>query len=220
MAIAISESLKKPRPIQTAIKEALIPQVQGLGVIILHPDTDQILVVEEQMDKHASRRGCGEISPPMETAKKGLFGIGREKQSATLMGALAEVLDDTSLPLAQNQLIRVQTPHPLHVSLNSAVTAAIEILIYEGDPSSSMFQPTASLETKTPHWMSIADFLQNPKARQWGKAVVHFAKDQGFLDFQTLQQLPTNPVLRNIDSIERSYIRRERKPDVVIPSRS
>src|SRR5690349_13385331 len=115
MALAISEVLKKPHPIRSAIKEVLAPRVQGLGVIIIHPETQQILVIEEKMDKYASRRGCGEISPPMETAKKGTFGIGREKQSTTLMGALAEVLDDQFLPIAKTHLARVNLPQPLQI---------------------------------------------------------------------------------------------------------
>lgn len=213
MAIALAEAFKKPRSIQGVVTQAFRPRVHGLGVIILNQTADQILVVEEQMNKNASQRGCGEISPPMETAKKGILGLGRERQSNTLLGALAEVIDDQTLPIAQTKLRRVQLAESTVIPLSPYVQAAMEILIYEG-PSDQTFQPTAHQETKAPRWMNLQEFLQTPSARPWGKAIVEHAKTNGFLDQENLIQCAKQPVLQHVRSIEARYTRREKRPDV------
>jgi hypothetical protein len=192
-----------------------LPQpIQGVGLVIVDLAGQRLLVVHERQAKPESQREDGQISPPLETAKRGPFGLGQERISHTTRGAFAEVVTDDSLPDLSDSLYQINLPKSLKVSLGPSVRASVMLFVYTGDIHSSPFEATSSFETDRPQWIDIEAFLTRPNARPWGREIVTAMRNRGYLEPDFLVESRKKPFFKKRDSIEDFYVRRERRRDV------
>lgn len=211
MAFSLSESLRITQ--KQSEKQKKKRDIQGVGVLIVDPTGQSVLVVNEKTAKDDSKKTIGECSPPLETVKKGMFGVGRERLRRTILGALAEAVNDTGLKEIKKDLLQIPLPDG-KITLSPTVTAHVALFVFRGDMQKSIFASTASEETANPHWVKIDTFLADPNARLWGKALIEFAQAKGYLLPSQLQQFSRRSVLRGIRSFHTFYSAREKRKDI------
>ncbi len=207
------------KEVTTGFVEEEVKHMYGIGVVIIHAYTGNILTVKELQDKERTGRKRGQVSIPLETRKPG------EDVYTNLLGALPEVFDDVD---HQGNDIKQE----LYLSLfhigqeafynqavvqkypGSIVYCDIGVLIYQGSEITP--QSYNSLEVSPLGWMSPSDFLQNEHIRPLAKEVVQNMHDSGFLEkHRQKAQHPDllYPVLPADFSVREFYHKRERQRD-------
>lgn len=210
MAVAFGGERER---IQIAVAK---PPIKGAGIIIVDPTGENILVVEEHKPKTATNRRIGEVSIPLETAKQGLLGFGRERRDHTILGAFTEIANDTTLPHLQSNLREVELSGAQSVRLSPDISAHLAVFVHDGELTEGMWSPTAEQETAAPRWMRVTEFLQSNNIREFAHTAVTFAIEQGYLQPNYLENTRRRSVLQQISSIEEFSRRREQRPDVVL----
>lgn len=181
--------------------------IYGVGMIIVDPSGQNMLVATEAHAKAASDREVGQISPPLETVKSRRF-WGSESLRTTAIAAMTEVADDTTLPYLRRHL-RLARPHgPTTIRLTPEINAHIAIGVYDGDMTQDIWRPTNG-ETHSPRWIGIDEFLQRNDARPLARVLVQFARDQGYLTPTTLAQREALSPVWWVRSLRRFHDRRE-----------
>lgn len=218
MAVVATERIGvMPSQRETILSRAFPPRLHGAGVVITDTSGQYVLVVEEQAAKNISERCAGQISPPLETAKFSSLGIGRERRSATILGALTEVATDEHLPYLQHALRRVRVPHPM-IQFSPQIRGEVALFVYEGSLDDKVWKPTQSNETQEPRWMLVDDFLAAENARPWGREIVRFVRDRGLLH-PSSRRFVRSPLTDipspDVPSLEEFHTRRELRRDVI-----
>jgi len=211
MAITVGEALSLPKRIESVLPSL---KTQGAGVLIVDSTGENILVIEELSRKSASLRAQGQISPPLETAKTGPLGFGRERRNRTIKAALLEVVNEKTLPYVSGHLRRVQLPQQTIVELTPSIRADLAIFVYNGPLLRSLWGSTAENETQRPHWVNIDSYLQSMTARPWGRRLVELARKNSLLRPSVLTITERSNPLFGIFSLQKFYQRRERRSDI------
>ncbi len=189
------------------------PGTQGVGVVIVNLK-DELLVVEEKVKKPLTGRYEQQISIPLETAKVG------EATKTTLLGAMAEVINDEGIRTHAHNFYRV-SPYLKGMYLQSRVgdrlyAGSMEFIIYNGDMT-TQFVPTAISEVANPHWSKRKDFLESLQVRPLAREIVKHMTKRNI--FHLGVQLHTNGlserVFERYFSIEQFHEEREKKTDVI-----
>jgi hypothetical protein len=222
----MTAELALPRSVEKSSSVELIREAHGLGVIILHAQTGEVLTIEETVDKPSTGRRRGQRSIPLETAKR----IDGEKEEPlpNLHGALAEVLNDRDLHgndvrhILKKSLHHVKD-HAFHQGIRvrmgpRTIVCGYAITFYNG-PAIAM-EPFNAAEARNPLWLPIDSILnEEVPIRSLAREVVQEAWDSGILEenwrrYHTDEDSRVRTLPADF-SIQQKYELRELHPDMV-----
>lgn len=209
--MAVMEHAKK--------KEHKTKKSIGIGLIIIHAHTGQILAIREQMDDPRTARKRGELSIPLETRKEG------ESPYENLCGAMAEVVDDKDQyghdlgPYLRSCFFRTNEEfiYPgFSTKINGrSIYCNIAVLIYDGPDIP--FKPYSG-ETTDVQWVSPLDFAQDGvrSLAQLTLTEVLWREEIYRRNLATYRDSPhlRTPVFKDNFSIRETCVRREQLIDM------
>lgn len=199
-----------PTAEQAPAKELLIPDRHGIGVLILNTQ-GQLLTVTEREDKPPKKK-AGQLSIVLETAKE------HETSQSTLLGALTEVFDDTTIQRHEHELsLALHTDDVVYIGPNKNVLASIAIVMYSGDPGELHVRDVSGKETENYQWLPIDVFLNETNVRPMARDVVTAAVHQGYMR-KAYQQPERTSLFPPFFSLERFYAQRELSQDKKVPN--
>lgn len=203
------------------VPERTARNVHGTGVFVVDPETVEVLLVEELVDKPATGRKRGELSILFETAKS--INGQREPIEETVKGGLAEGFSDTykgTIPLHLPEHISYIPDNSYHNGLvthigNTRIDWGIFYAFYTG-PKEGL-QPYNGLEVRSPQWAPFQALL-GPNIRSLSRLAAEHALSTGSLE-RNLQLYFERPDLRTplLDpehSVATHYQQREQYPDM------
>lgn len=159
--------------------------IRGVGLAVINPD-GELWVQRDLQSKERTGRRKGDLSIIFETGKSG------ESHQNNVLGALSELVNDSTLPQIQDKLVTVDglrsTPQLTYGQNGSAISlvAAVTVLPHHD------FHPVPhdNHETEPVGWMSPAVFLLQENVRPLARFTVSYLEEHGIID-QTLARYYT-----------------------------
>lgn len=195
-------------------------QVYGHGLIIIQPQSGNVLSIEELVTKPLSGRIRGERSIPFETAK--LVEGAREPVDATVLGGLAEVFNDRDAngkPMKLHERLFHVAGNSYHEGIRTKIGGndihcGYTIMFYEGPDFNA--EPYNALEVRDPQWVTPESLLA-PGSRFLARLVMHDAIAGGVYqkNIADYRDRPESrlPMFDREFSLAAIYRERERYPD-------
>lgn len=179
----------------------------GIAVVLIN-SRGEIAVVVEAKDKEKTERTRGEYSLPMETVKQ--HAGKRETLYRNLLGAFAEVVDDTVLATERAHFY-VTSPAYTFNSCDTHLSADIVVVRYHGNPDFPL-APTANDEIESVSWMQPSIFLQMHPVRGIARKIVATIEKNDCL--KNVQDLPGQPLFPTVFSMTQFHELREQDVDI------
>src|SRR6266581_3355240 len=150
----------------------------GAGIILSNA-RNEIAIIEEKGSSRITQKRAGDLSIPLETAKRqqGEQELFRD----TLLGAMAEVIDDKILQRESGHF-RLITRKPYIAQMIPHLTIGLVFVRFAGDPDCQL-TPTAIEETANPEWMDPEKVLFSSRSlRPFAKQLLEHVVQEGLLE--------------------------------------
>lgn len=201
------------------IKETEMKEIKGIGLIIIHAHTGQILAITEQLDDPRTARKKGQLSIPLETRKE------YESAGDNAIAAMAEVVDDVDQYghdfsfYLRNCFFRTSddfiSPGFSVIVNKRAIRCDLAVFIYDGPDI--RFKPFSNGETADVRWVSPLDFARDDTRLFAQLAITELLWQniyrKNMFNYRNFPQLRV-PVFDEYFSIRETYMRREQLPDM------
>ncbi len=217
MSISSIESLAIPSHEQ----DEALRTVVGIGVLIVLKDLSeaddqqlQILSVRQGESKPETGKIEGSLSLVQETIKVDPVTHIPESPTDTLRGAMEEVIDAQGVRDVGHHFRRVLYKERPEIPLFTlpGTAGGLEVVIYDG-PAQYAFNPTAKKEIAgPPQWLTVANFLNDPTARDTSLEIVNHAASNRMLTHGLHRS--TSPVFPEGYQFDYSHRQREKLPDI------
>lgn len=197
-------------------KEVEPQTVHGIGVIMMHEETGKIWTIQEMKDSPKTEKRSGQLSIPLETAKKG------EDLYGNLLGALPEIFNDYDVngndirTRLKTAVLRVDKKLAFHSNFMvrknqfATIQCDLAVVFFSGSPIDCI--PYNSDEVAQVGWVGVDEFLSSD-ARPLAVEAVSQAYESGLLEQNLVRYryFPERrkPILPSYYSIQQIYEQRE-----------
>jgi len=217
--------MRTPEALVEERNEDALTTVVGIGVIVvskaLSLDEPMILTAEETGTKEETGKAKGKRAIIQETVKatQRNSGLVIEDPRDTLLGGLAEVMDQSDISTVGGNFHRVVFPQVMNIhadlpSINK--TGRVEVVVYDGPPHHT-FTPLVN-EMTNPQWTALSSAIDSPRFRPTSRELLTHAQDHDLIPFgmDQYRQGQTESVFDSPIHLRQFYQKRERKPDVTV----
>jgi hypothetical protein len=193
----------------------------GLAVVNL---SGELWIQRDKLNKELTERRAGDLSIIFETRKRRRRLPGHESHRRNVLGAIAELVDDETLPMVQNSLVttdNLQSTPPLTYTTDSGIVIqyVVAVGIFGGAPDMFTPMPYDREETERVGWMSADELLGRANVRPAARQAVEFLHEKGIIEEKLEQyrnpRCPKRFIVPRGFSVSEYYIKREKGHDMV-----